>query len=425
MGIPAIWDRLIQQCILQVLEPICEAKFHNHSYGFRPNRNTHHAMSRVISLINLGKYHYCVDIDIKGFFDNVNHGKLLKQMWTLGIRDKRLLTVISKLLKSEIKGEGIPSKGTPQGGILSPLLSNIVLNELDWWVSNQWESIKMNNTNRKIGGFHQYARKYTQLKCGFIVRYADDFKIMCKTYGEAKRFYYEVIDFLKMRLGLEINKEKSKIINLKNKSSDFLGFKIKVVPKGKTKQGYIAKTDISKKAINKIKTNIKKKIINIQKNCNKTNILNYNLMILGVHNYYKLATNIYENLTDVNYALMKTTRIRLRFCSKKMKFEETSDGFKKLVKGIRKDTKIITILDMPLIPITGVKHYSPKNFSQDICNYTRKGREKIHKNLIAIPRDVLNQVRNNYCRYRSIEYNDNRLSKYISQYGRCYVTNEQ
>ena len=79
LGIPTIWDRLIQQCILQVLEPICEPKFHNHSYGFRPNRSTHHAVSRMVSLINLGKHYYCVDIDIKGFFDNVNHGKLMKQ----------------------------------------------------------------------------------------------------------------------------------------------------------------------------------------------------------------------------------------------------------------------------------------------------------------------------------------------------------
>ena len=99
LGIPTIWDRLIQQCILQVLEPICEPKFHNHSYGFRPNRSTHHAVSRMVSLINLGKHYYCVDIDIKGFFDNVNHGKLMKQIWNLGIRDKRLLCIISKLLK--------------------------------------------------------------------------------------------------------------------------------------------------------------------------------------------------------------------------------------------------------------------------------------------------------------------------------------
>ncbi|MGM2698565.1 reverse transcriptase domain-containing protein, partial [Bacillus cereus group sp. Bce037] len=84
----------------------------------------------------------CVDIDIKGFFDNVCHKKLLRQMWTLGIRDKSLLCVISKILKSEIEGEGIPNKGTPQGGIISPLLSNIVLNELDWWISSQWETYK-------------------------------------------------------------------------------------------------------------------------------------------------------------------------------------------------------------------------------------------------------------------------------------------
>ena len=140
LGIPCIWDRLIQQCILQVLEPICEPKFHNHSYGFRQNRDAHHAVSRVVSMVNMYKHYYCVDVDIKGFFDNVNHGKLLKQIWTLGIRDKRLLCIISKILKSEIEGEGIPDKGTPQGGLISPLLSLIVLNELDWWVSSQWET---------------------------------------------------------------------------------------------------------------------------------------------------------------------------------------------------------------------------------------------------------------------------------------------
>ncbi|MFQ6931397.1 MAG: reverse transcriptase domain-containing protein [Eubacterium sp.] len=101
---------MVQQCILQVLEPICEPKFHNHSYGFRPNRSAHHALSRMVSLINLGRHYYCVDVDIKGFFDNVNHGKLLKQIWGLGIRDKRLISIIGKLLKSEIQGEGIPTK---------------------------------------------------------------------------------------------------------------------------------------------------------------------------------------------------------------------------------------------------------------------------------------------------------------------------
>jgi len=117
LGIPTIWDRIFQQCILQVLDPICEAKFHKHSYGFRPNRSTHDAKARFEFLVNQSGLHHCIDVDIKGFFDNVNHSKLLKQMWSLGIRDKSLLTIISRLLKAEIDGEGVPTKGTPQGGL--------------------------------------------------------------------------------------------------------------------------------------------------------------------------------------------------------------------------------------------------------------------------------------------------------------------
>ena len=131
LGIPTIEDRLIQQCIKQILEPICEAKFHKHSYGFRPNRGTHNALARATFLMNVAKLHYAVDIDIKGFFDNVNHGKLLKQLWTMGIQYKCLISILSKMLKAEIVGEGIPVKGVPQGGILSPLLANVVLNELE------------------------------------------------------------------------------------------------------------------------------------------------------------------------------------------------------------------------------------------------------------------------------------------------------
>ena len=104
LGIPCIDDRIIQQCIKQVLEPICEAKFHKHSYGFRPNRSTSHAIARCMALMNKSKLHYVVDIDIKGFFDNVNHNKLKKQIWALGIRDKNLISILGKILKSEIEG---------------------------------------------------------------------------------------------------------------------------------------------------------------------------------------------------------------------------------------------------------------------------------------------------------------------------------
>ena len=103
LGIPTIWDRIVQQCFLQVLEPICEAKFFERSNGFRPNRSVENAMAQCYKMMQMYKLHYVVDIDIKGFFDNVDHGKLLKQMWTMGIRDKRVLSIISKMLKAEVQ----------------------------------------------------------------------------------------------------------------------------------------------------------------------------------------------------------------------------------------------------------------------------------------------------------------------------------
>jgi Retron-type reverse transcriptase len=230
IGIPTIEDRLIQQCIKQVLEPICEAKFHPHSYGFRPNRSCENALARYVFLVNQSELHYAVDIDIKGFFDNVNHGKLLKQIWSMGIQDKRVVCIISKMLKAEIKGIGIPDKGTPQGGILSPLLSNIVLNELDWWISGQWETFE---TDHKYAGLHKYrAMKKTDLKEVYIVRYADDFKIICRTEDTATRMFEATKEWLSERLGLEVSETKSKIVNLKQSCSEFLGFKLWVKFKG-------------------------------------------------------------------------------------------------------------------------------------------------------------------------------------------------
>lgn len=115
LGIPTVLDRLVQQSILQVLEPVCESKFHRYSYGFRPNRSCKQAVAMCYKLAQVNGYHYVVDVDIKGFFDHVNHGKLLKQLWSLGIRDKSLLCVISRMLKAPVEENGkrtIPQEGT-------------------------------------------------------------------------------------------------------------------------------------------------------------------------------------------------------------------------------------------------------------------------------------------------------------------------
>ncbi|MDC3414484.1 group II intron reverse transcriptase/maturase [Terrihalobacillus insolitus] len=419
LGIPTVWDRIFQQCILQVLEPICEAKFHKHSYGFRPNRNTHHAKARFEFLINQSGLHHCIDVDVKGFFDNVNHSKLLKQIWSLGIRDRSLIAIISKLLKAEIHGEGVPTQGTPQGGILSPLLSNIVLNELDWWISNQWETFTT-DFQYKTNGIKYQALKKSKLKECYIVRYADDFKVLCRTRSQAIRMNYAIKDFLMTRLHLETSEEKSKVINLKKNSSEFLGFSIKAVRKGKTRFGYVAKSNMSKKAKLNASNKIKEAIKAVQKHPSNQTVWNFNTIVMGIQNYYSAATKITINLNELNSYLRKTMYNRLKILRTDAEFHDMTKTLQKRYKGYK--CKLYKIQNMVFVPIHAQKYKTNLCFPQDTCNYTTEGREKIHKGLKAIKKDVLSYIMKSFIPNRTIEYNDNRISKFIAQYGKCAIS---
>jgi len=416
LGIPCIEDRLIQQCIKQVLEPICEAKFHPHSYGFRPNRSTHHAISRMASLVNLSHLHYVVDIDIKGFFDNVDHSKLLKQMWTLGIQDKSLLSIISKMLKAEIQGIGIPVKGTPQGGILSPLLSNIVLNELDWWISNQWETFETHKNYDNISNKYR-ALKLTNLKEIYIVRYADDFKLMCRDYETAQKAFIAVKNWLKERLNLDISLEKSKVINLKKNYSNFLGFKLKVINKGKKK---VIKSNINDKATKKVISGILERIRDIKKSPTMKTANRYNASILGLHNYYRYAT-----LSNIDFSKIAFLVSKNLYNSTKQIRGSTGNESKAYMEYYGKYNFSKTyIAGVTLFPIAGIKTKNVMNFSQKTCNFTKEGRELIHDKLKGINPNILKYIMENPIHGETAEYNDNRVSLYVGQKGKCSITGE-
>ena len=415
LGIPSFEDRLVQQCILQILEPICEARFYNHSYGFRPNRSTHHAVSRMYYLININQLNYAVDIDIKGFFDNISHSKLKKQMWNLGIRDKTLLAIIDKILKAPIKGEGIPQKGTPQGGVISPLLSNIVLNELDWWVASQWEHFPTK---------HQYhvtsksrAIRKTNLKEVYLVRYADDFKILCRDYESAVRMFNAVKKWLEERLGLKINEEKSKVINLKKNYSEFLGFKIKSRLK---KNRYAVSSYLSDKSRNRIIETYKKKIKDIKLNTTVANVTNLNTYVLGIHNYYRIATNVNLSFDKVRYRTLKNEYNQLKNIYRSHgQFTRT---FYKFFKGYT--GKIKFVAKVPIFPIGYIQTWTPTNFTQTKCNYTPLGRELLSKELNKSIMKELHYLLKYPIQNRSIEYNDNRISRFSMQNGLCYITKQ-
>lgn len=414
LGIPTIEDRLIQQCILQVMEPICEAKFHKHSYGFRPNRNTHHAISRFRFLAFTVKLEYVVDIDIKGFFDNVDHAKLLKQIWSMGIHDKNLICVISKLLKAPIVGEGVPQKGTPQGGILSPLLSNIVLNELDWWISDQWETFETEYPYRRSGDKCD-ALKKTKLKEMYLVRYADDFKIFCRNRKDAELTKIAVEKWLKERLHLETSPEKSKITNLLKHYSEFLGLKLKLEKRPKQNVIISHMTDKAKK---KVTEKLRKAIWDAQGNEDKAR--NLNMTIRGLHNYYCVATRISKDFWEINYSLLRTLKHMTRSNGK---IGPPLSEFQK-VRYAGYHGRRFLVGEVVIDPIYAVTFTIPYGFKQETCNYTEEGRQLIHKRLTNLS-VIFRYLAENPLKYESIELNDNRISRVSAQKGKCAITGKQ
>lgn len=236
LGIPAIRDRVAQMVTKLVIEPIFEADFKECSYGFRPKRDAKGAIRHIRRAVRKGVY-WVVDIDIAGYFDNIPHEKLMKLV-EQRISDRRILKLIRKWLKAGfVKDDQFyeTELGSPQGGVISPLLANIYLNYLD----TIWEN------------------KFTEL--GTLVRYADDLVFLCKTKEQALKS----IDVLKAvfgKLELQMNTSKSKLINLWNDKSgfDFLGMHHRKIPKQvKGVDRYMLRSYPSKKAMKKMKEKVK------------------------------------------------------------------------------------------------------------------------------------------------------------------------
>jgi RNA-directed DNA polymerase len=432
LGIPSIWDRIVQQCILQVLEPICEAKFHERSNGFRPNRSTEHAIAQCMRMIQIQDLHFVVDIDIEGFFDNVNHAKLRQQMWTMGIRDKSLLCIVTKMLKAPIvmpDGKTVfPEKGTPQGGVLSPLLSNIVLNELDWWIASQWETMPMPsvpqnfnpNGGRNRGNENKAMRK-TALKEMYLVRYADDFKIFCRKRSDANKAYLATKKWLAERLKLTVNDEKSKVVNLKKSYTDFLGFKLKAVPSGSK---YKVRSHMSDKSFRKTQNLLNSLVQGIQnpeseQEAHKA-INRFNAAVIGKHQYYQIATCVYEDFDRIAFHVNKTMKNRLKGRLKKT--GKCRRGY--IWDTYGKSAQMRYVDGYPIVPIAFIQTRNAMHMKRGTCNYTEEGRALIHKPL-GVDLFILKALMLEDMKHYAVEYMDNRISLYAAQYGKCAVTGKR
>ena len=438
LGIPCIWDRLIQQSIKQILDPICEARFSKNNYGFRPGRSVENAISHVYRLLQLSHLHYVIEFDIKGFFDNVDHSKLIRQIWAMGIRDKKLIFVIKRILKAPIKmpdGKTIQSvRGTPQGGIISPLLANIVLNELDQWIASQWENnpvtknykLQFNSKGLPNNGHGYRAMRKTKLKEMYLVRYADDFRIFCRTKTQAEKIKIAVTKWIKERLRLEISQEKTRVVNVKRQYSNFLGFKIKVHSK---KKKQVVKSRVSDKNLEQVRSKLKKQAKRIARPKAPKDELSevrlFNLMVVGIQNYYKIATHISEDCRILGRQISTILKNRLSKqgdCRLKRSGRKLTD-FEQKMYGDSKMLRYVAGTGEPIYPVGYVQTKKPMAIKHQICHYTAEGRKELHTNLSLNVNLLIKLMKMTI--QNGTEFADNRLSLFSAQDGKCAVTQEK
>lgn len=307
LGIPSLIDRCLQAIVKNALEPAWEAQFEGTSYGFRPGRSAHDAIGRIFSYARPNKSKkWVVDADIKGCFDNINHKFLLE---TIGNFPARKL--ISKWLKAGFVDKGVfydTESGTPQGGIISPLLANIALHGMEDHLGVKYQYHKASGKRK-----HSWSNTGKRLLC----RYADDFVVFCETKEDAELAMAQLADFLKNR-GLEIAPEKTRIVHLKD-GFDFLGFNIRHYPVTNTKTGWKLLIKPSKKSMQKIREKIREVWLSHRGQDVLRIIKKLNPIIRGWANYFRIgvSSETFKSLT--NYLFWRSVRYVKRMHPNKSK----------------------------------------------------------------------------------------------------------
>ena len=276
IGIPGVRDRVAQEVLRALLCPIWEKLFHDRSYGFRPRRNCHQALAQVIELHGQG-YKHVLDADIQGFFDNIPHHVIMAAL-RAEVADGTVLTMIERILRSGVVEDGAikaTTVGTPQGGVISPLLANIVLNHLDWQL-------------------HEHGYQF--------VRYADDFVVLCRTNKQAEGARSLVQQTL-LSLGLTLHPDKTRCTT-RGKHYQFLGFDIGA-----------RSAKMRDKAVEKFKN----KVRTVTRRCHNLEpavIAKLNAIIRGTANYFTTTfATVYAQFRELD----KWVRMRVRAMKYKRK----------------------------------------------------------------------------------------------------------
>lgn len=324
LGIPVVRDRVAQEVIRRLLAPIFEPQFHEHSFGFIKGRNCHQAIERVLAFHQEG-YLVVLDADIQGFFDNLSHRVILAAV-AAKVADGNILRLVEQFLTAGVMEEGVfkpTTIGTPQGGVVSPLLANIVLNHLDWQLHT--------------AGFR-------------FVRYADDFVVLCQSHQQAQEALQHVQHVLENDLGLSLSPEKTKITTY-GKGYEFLGFHLS----SRSRR-------MRDKSVLKFKAKVRELTIR-HHNLDQKAIEKLNRVIRGTANYFAVS------FSTCRWMFQKLDSwIRMRLRCMKLKRKNYNDNAKLRVGYFRRKLGLLTLEEFCLHrdPHGQVRYVTPRGEATSI-----------------------------------------------------------
>ena len=444
LGIPTIKDRIVQECVRLIIEPILEAQFFQHSYGFRPWRDTHMALERVKDQVHRIGYYWIVEGDISRFFDNVNHTILIKKLYHMGIADRRILMIIKEMLKAGIMDECKKNElGTPQGGIISPILANVYLHQMDKWITREWENkVTQNNYSSKRNQY-QSLHRYSNLKPAYLIRYADDWILLTDSKEHAEKWKYRISKFLETNLKLKLSDEKTLITNIKEKPIHFVGFTYKVIKEPSMRKGYKPVVRPQQERIDKKLLEIIQDIKMLRLPMTKENLIEsiskINSKIRGIINYYSAANMVYFSLAKYH---RRITTVAMNSLRRKGVIFKPAREVNNLIALHSNYSTWIPAIKLPNEQLIGItspafcKYQKTYNKNQEETPFSSKGRElhlkRTRKQLSLARMEEILQVPeiikfNKYDKSKEIynyEYFMNRMYAFNRDKGRCKICGE-
>lgn len=444
LGIPTIKDRIVQECVRLIIEPILEAQFFQHSYGFRPWRDTHMALERVKDQVHRIGYYWIVEGDISRFFDNVNHTILIKKLYHMGIADRRILMIIKEMLKAGIMDECKKNElGTPQGGIISPILANVYLHQMDKWITREWENkVTQNNYSSKRNQY-QSLHRYSNLKPAYLIRYADDWILLTDSKEHAEKWKYRISKFLETNLKLKLSDEKTLITNIKEKPIHFVGFTYKVIKEPSMRKGYKPVVRPQQERIDKKLLEIIQDIKMLRLPMTKENLIEsiskINSKIMGIINYYSAANMVYFSLAKYH---RRITTVAMNSLRRKGVIFKPAREVNNLIALHSNYSTWIPAIKLPNEQLIGItspafcKYQKTYNKNQEETPFSSKGRElhlkRTRKQLSLARMEEILQVPeiikfNKYDKSKEIynyEYFMNRMYAFNRDKGRCKICGE-